>query len=178
METPSLVYMTNYLQNFWKTLLNSFAKPFPINVLPVSLFSPILSSENTKAYKQPYSYTFFISLFLIGCQHLVHAVDMMSSRFSRLVRGFLIFQLVFFGNDRCICRINRLHHLTVHQINLSLKICVSNTTFHNDWNSFHSSTLPFCCVLCTQGLWTFILSILTHDRTLRSQLLANYVSIP
>lgn len=84
----------------------------------------------------------------------------------------------FFGNDRCICRINRLHHLTVHQINLSLKICVSNTTFHNDWNSFQSSTLPFCCVLFTQDLWTFILSILTHDRTLRSQLLANYVSIP
>lgn len=167
--------MTNYLQNFWKTLLNSFAKLFPINMLPVSLFSPtcILSSENTKAYKQ------LIPIrFLIGCQHLVHAVDMMSSRFSRLVRGFLIFQLVFFGNDRCICRINRLHHLTVHQINLSLKICVSNTTFHNDWNSFQSSTLPFCCVLCTQGLWTFILSILTHDRTLRSQLLANYVSIP
>lgn len=79
------------------------------------------------------------------------------------VRGFLIFQLVFFfGNDRCICRINRLHHLTVHQINLSLKICVSNTTFHNDWNSFQSSTLPFCCVLFTQGLWTFILSILKH----------------
>lgn len=72
METLSLVYMTNYLQNFLKTLLNSFAKPFPINVLPVSLFPPILSSENTKAYKQ------LIPIrFLIGCQHLVHAVDMM-----------------------------------------------------------------------------------------------------
>lgn len=68
----------------------------------------------------------------------------------------------FFGNDRCICRINRLHHLTVHQINLSLKIWVSNTTFHNDRNSFQSSTLPFCCVLYTQGLWTFIISILTR----------------
>lgn len=98
--------------------------------------------------------------------------------FPDLFVASLFFNYFFFGNDRCICRINRLHHLTVHQINLCLKICVSNTTFHNDWYSFQSSTLPFCCVLCTQGLWTFILSILTHDRTLRSQLLANYVSIP
>lgn len=53
---------------------------------------------------------YFISCFIIGCQHLVHAIDMMSSsRFSRLFRGFLIFQLIFFfGNDDCRRRINRL----------------------------------------------------------------------